>query len=262
MPETTEPETTVPETTEPPTTTTSSTTTTTTTTTLLPTTTTTLPPTTTTTTLPPTTTTTTTTTTTLSPTTTSSTTLPPSTVPETLPDGRPVPATIVFADDQVTLTGAVPSAEAADRLTAFATDFRLTPAPVVNQLTIDPTTPTSGGVRFVELNSVNFNSGDEVITPEHAQQLDRVVAAMEASPRATVHVVGNTDLQGDETRNLVVSQRRADAVVAYLVGEGVDPARLTTQPAGESNPLRTDATAEADAINRRVELVFYGLLDE
>ena len=120
-------------------------------------------------------------------------------------------------------------------------------------MTIDPTTPTSGGVRVVELNSINFNSGDEVITPEHAQQIDRVVAAMETAPRATVHVVGNTDQQGDETRNLVVSQRRADAVVAYLVSEGIDPARLTTQPAGESNPLRTDATPEADAINRRVD---------
>jgi outer membrane protein OmpA-like peptidoglycan-associated protein len=182
-------------------------------------------------------------------------------VPETLPDGRPVAATIVFADDQVTLTGAVPSAEAADRLTAFATDYRLAPVPVVNELTIDPTTPTSGGVRVVELNAVNFNSGEEVINPEQAEQLQRVVAAMETYPQATVHVVGNTDLWGDETGNLAISQRRADAVVASLVGDGIDPARLTTQPAGESNPLRTDATAEADAINRRVELVFYGLLD-
>ncbi len=79
-----------------------------------------------------------------------------------------MPATIVFADDQITLTGAVPSVDAADRLTAFATDYRLTPAPVVNELTIDPNTPTSGGVRVVELNSINFDSEGEVITPEHA----------------------------------------------------------------------------------------------
>jgi outer membrane protein OmpA-like peptidoglycan-associated protein len=186
--------------------------------------------------------------------------LPPSTVPETLPDGRPVPATIVFADDQVTLSGAVPSAEAADRLAAFATDYRLTAAPVVNELTIDPTVPASGGVRVVEFNSINFVGDDNVISPEHAQQIERVVAAMEADPQVTVHVVGNTDQQGDETRNFVVSQRRAEAVVGYLVSEGIDPARLTTQPAGATNPLRTDATPEADAINRRVDFVFYGLL--
>ena len=77
---------------------------------------------------------------------------------------------------------------------------------------------------------------------------------MEASPRATLHVIRNTDQQGDETRNFVVLQRRADAVVDYLMGEGVDPARLTTQPAGEASPAAHDATAEADAINRRTEL--------
>jgi outer membrane protein OmpA-like peptidoglycan-associated protein len=171
-----------------------------------------------------------------------------------------VPVTITFAGDQVTLTGAVPSAEAANRLAAFATSYRLTPAPVVNALTIDPATPASGGVRVVEFNSINFVGDDDVISPEHAQQIERVAAAMEADPQVTVHVVGNTDQQGDETRNLVVSQRRADAVVDYLVSRGIDPERLTTQPAGGTNPLRTDATAEADAINRRVDFVFYGLL--
>ena len=181
-------------------------------------------------------------------------------MPDTLPDGRPVSAAIAFADDQVTLTGTVPTEEAATRLAAFAADYRLTPVPVVNELTIDPSTPASGGVRIVEFNSINFVGDEVVITPEHAQQIDRVVVAMETYPQATVHVVGNTDQQGDETRNFVVSQRHADAVVDYLVGEGVDPARLTTQPAGETSPLRTDATAEADAINRRTELVFYGLL--
>ena len=60
----------------------------------------------------------------------------------------------------------------------------------------------------------------------------------------------------------MVSQRRAEAVVDYLVSQGIDPARLTTQPAGESNPLSTELTAEADAINRRTEFVFFGLLGD
>ena len=49
---------------------------------------------------------------------------------------------------------------------------------------------------------------------------------------------GNTDQHGEETRNFVISQRRAEAVVDYLVAQGIDPARLTTQPAGESKALR------------------------
>jgi outer membrane protein OmpA-like peptidoglycan-associated protein len=182
-------------------------------------------------------------------------------VTSTLPDGRPVAATIEFDDDQVTLTGTVPSAEAADQLMAFAADYRLAPAPVVNELTIDPGTPSSGGVRIVELNSITFVDDSDEISADHGEQLGRVTTAMAAFPAATVHVVGNTHVEGDETRNFVVSQRRAEAVVDYLVSNGVEPARLTTQPAGETNPLRTDATPEADAINRRTEFVFFGLLD-
>ena len=60
-------------------------------------------------------------------------------------------------------------------------------------------------------------------------------------------MVGNTDQQGDETRNFVVSQRRADAVVDYLVAEGDRPARLTTQPAGAIEPAAHRWTPEADA---------------
>ena len=183
-------------------------------------------------------------------------------MPSTLPDGRPVAAAIRFGDDQITLTGSVPSEEASQRLEAFAADYRLTPAPVVNELTIDPAAPPAGGVRLVELNSSNFIDDSDEITPEQAQQLDRVAVAMETFPDVTVHVVGNTDLRGDETRSFVVSQRRAEAVVDYLVSQGIDPARLTTQPAGESNPLSTELTAEADAINRRTEFVFFGLLGD
>ena len=84
---------------------------------------------------------------------------------------------------------------------------------------------------------------------------------MAAFPNVTVHVVGNTDAQGDEVGNLAVSQQRAEAVAEYLVSNGVAPERVTTQAAGATNPLRTDATPEADAINRRTEFVFFGLLD-
>ena len=185
---------------------------------------------------------------------------PPATT-STLPDGRPVVATLTFSDDQVTLTGAVPSNDAASHLLALALDYRLTPATVVDNLTVDADLPADAGVRIVEHNSVHFVDDADSITPEHAQQLDRIVGLMGQFPAVEVHVVGNTDQRGEETRNFVVSQRRADAVVNYLVAQGVDPLRLTTQPAGESNPLSTEVSATADALNRRTDYVVFGLLD-
>jgi len=60
----------------------------------------------------------------------------------------------------------------------------------------------------------------------------------------------------------VISQRRAEAVVNYLMIHGIDPSRLTTQPAGESNPVSTEVSAAADALNRRTDYVIFGLLGE
>jgi outer membrane protein OmpA-like peptidoglycan-associated protein len=177
----------------------------------------------------------------------------------TLPDGRPVAVMAVFDDEWITLTGTVPTESAAAALERFALEFSLSGATVVDNLTIDPAASTSGGVRVVELNSVHFSGDSAVITAGHAQQLDRIAQIMIESPATRLHVVGNTDQHGDETRNYVVSQRRAEAVADYLATRGVDRSRITTQPAGESNPLSTQSGAEADALNRRTEYVFYGL---
>jgi outer membrane protein OmpA-like peptidoglycan-associated protein len=167
----------------------------------------------------------------------------------------------VFGDEWITLTGSVPSEAAAATIERFAADFTLSGATVVNNLTIDPAAPPSGGVRVVELNSVHFSGDSDVITAEHARQLDRIAQAMIDSPTVRLHVIGNTDQQGEETRNYVVSQRRAEAVADYLASRGVDRSRITTQPAGESNPLSTETGPAADALNRRTEYVFYGMFD-
>jgi outer membrane protein OmpA-like peptidoglycan-associated protein len=178
----------------------------------------------------------------------------------TLPDGRPVVAEIRFAADQITLTGAVPTDQDVVRLEAFAAGYTLVDAPMVDDLTVDPDAPADGGVRVVELNAANFVEDSSALSPEQAEQLVRVVTAMGDDPGLTLHVVGNTDLDGDPTRGLIVSQRRADSVVAYLVARGIDGTRLTSQPGGQDYPLSTAPNAEADALNRRTDLVFFGLL--
>jgi outer membrane protein OmpA-like peptidoglycan-associated protein len=166
----------------------------------------------------------------------------------------------VFDDEWITLSGTVPTESAAAALERFVLEFSLSGAAVVNNLAIDPAASSTGGVRVVELDSVHFSADSDVITAQHAQELDRIAQVMIDSPTTRLHVVGNTDRHGEETRNYVVSQRRAEAVADYLASRGVDRSRITTQPAGESNPLSTRPDAEADAMNRRTEYVFYGLL--
>jgi outer membrane protein OmpA-like peptidoglycan-associated protein len=60
--------------------------------------------------------------------------------------------------------------------------------------------------------------------------------------------------------NLVLAQRRADAVVAYLISRGIDGSRLSARSVGEADLLTVDDDEASLALNRRTEFIFYGLL--
>ncbi len=181
---------------------------------------------------------------------------------ETLPDGTPVPVVAIFNGPEITLTGAVPSQAAVERLSALALANSKVPATVVNQLTINPAVPITVGVRVIEMQSARFPEGSATVTPEHGVELDRVVTVMNALPNITALVIGHADQRGDELANFVLSEDRARAVTTYLAAKGIAPTRLSSRAVGESELLSLGNDAAAFALNRRTEFVFYGLLVE
>jgi outer membrane protein OmpA-like peptidoglycan-associated protein len=66
-------------------------------------------------------------------------------------------------------------------------------------------------------------------------------------------ISGHTDNDGSQPYNLKLSQQRAEAVMNQLVAMGIDKSRLTAKGYGQSKPIDTKNTAEAKAMNRRVE---------
>jgi flagellar motor protein MotB len=180
----------------------------------------------------------------------------------TLPDGTPQPILVTFDVDTITLSGAVPSLDAAERLATLAQANSKTPAQVLNLLSVDPDVPIGVGVRVVELTSARFPEGSDEVVGDHAKELDRVALIMNAFPNVTLMVVGHADQRGSAETNYRLSEQRAQAVVTYLVSKGVAASRMASRAVGESDLLVYDDDDTALALNRRTEFVFSGILIE
>ncbi len=83
--------------------------------------------------------------------------------------------------------------------------------------------------------------------------LDGLVSFMKATDK-NIEFDGYTDNTGDADANLTLSQLRADAVKAYLVGNGIDASRIEAKGYGSANPKADNATEEGRAQNRRTEV--------
>ncbi|MFO0695166.1 MAG: OmpA family protein [Polyangiales bacterium] len=112
------------------------------------------------------------------------------------------------------------------------------------------------GDRLEILEKVMFRTGSASIDRRSNALLDNVARVLAAHPEITrLRVEGHTDSKGNAQRNQQLSQRRAQAVVTYLVRRGhVDASRLVAEGFGSSRPVVENATTEAEyEQNRRVE---------
>jgi OOP family OmpA-OmpF porin len=101
--------------------------------------------------------------------------------------------------------------------------------------------------------NVYFELGKDVIQNNYSVALDQVAELMKKNPNYTLEIEGHTDNTGDASKNMDLSQRRANTIKKYLVTKGIDEKRLTAQGFGDSRPLVVNDSEENKAKNRRVE---------
>jgi outer membrane protein OmpA-like peptidoglycan-associated protein len=106
----------------------------------------------------------------------------------------------------------------------------------------------------IVLKGVTFESGRAKLRADSRTILDGVAEALQKRPELKVEVGGHTDDRGADDYNQALSQRRADAVLGYLVEHGVDAAGLSAVGYGEAQPVDGNDTDEGRERNRRVEL--------
>jgi OOP family OmpA-OmpF porin len=108
--------------------------------------------------------------------------------------------------------------------------------------------------QVVVLPNIEFAYKSAELAPPGRETADQVVRFMNDQPEIVLEVWGHTDSRGSDVYNLNLSQRRAAAVVQYLVDKGIEARRLKSAGFGESRPLADNATEEGRERNRRVEL--------
>ena len=103
---------------------------------------------------------------------------------------------------------------------------------------------------------VFFDWDKSDITAEAASILDNAANAYATTGQARVQLAGHADKSGSDQYNVGLSQRRADAVKAYMASKGVPDTAVATEAFGESKPLVDTADGVREPQNRRVEITF------
>ncbi|MCA9551108.1 MAG: OmpA family protein [Myxococcales bacterium] len=105
---------------------------------------------------------------------------------------------------------------------------------------------------------VFFDTGKARIQPRSYELLNQVAEVLKTYTTMRVMVEGHTDSVGSSGMNLKLSQRRADAVREYVIGQGIDPDRLSAVGFGEEKPIDSNQTKQGRERNRRVEFTITG----
>lgn len=129
-------------------------------------------------------------------------------------------------------------------MTAEAQEFR-------KKVSLDPVTTD---YRMI-LEFVYFDINSAQLKTTSQDELQRLKSFLSGNPTVRVEIAGHTDSSGPAPYNQVLSQKRAQAIVNYLIEEGISTERLNARGYGETDPIASnDDESEGRELNRRVEL--------
>jgi len=121
----------------------------------------------------------------------------------------------------------------------------------------NPAIANRGAALFTKPVSIGFPSNSDQLSAEALAVINQqILPQLEIAGGMSVRVEGNTDGIGERTANQVLSEKRAAAIVEYLISRGVARTRLVARGNGASKPIALNNTVEGRAQNRRTNVLF------
>ncbi|HEU4370279.1 MAG TPA: OmpA family protein [Methylomirabilota bacterium] len=129
-----------------------------------------------------------------------------------------------------------------------------TPAPAAEKTAV-PAVPSNGYVELPGLADVRFRSGQVAVVKADFKTLDGVVRWLKENPGSVVMIEGHSDDLGSREENLTVGEKRAAAVMRYLISRGLQPGRISAISYGSERPVCAEKTDACRAKNRRARFL-------
>jgi general secretion pathway protein A len=107
---------------------------------------------------------------------------------------------------------------------------------------------------------IYFQHNSNELPDQSFKKLDQMADYLLHSPEVNIDIKGFTDSTGSYSYNISVSEFRANTIKTYLIGKGVDIARLKASGLGPENPIASNETEAGRRKNRRVEIEYKNVL--
>ena len=109
-------------------------------------------------------------------------------------------------------------------------------------------------INLIMPGNITFVTAGHDLNADFYRVLDSVALVLQEFKQTLIVVAGHTDSRGSDSYNQALSERRANSVANYLLGQGVLEARIDAVGFGEKAPIADNGTEAGRAQNRRVEL--------
>jgi outer membrane protein OmpA-like peptidoglycan-associated protein len=110
----------------------------------------------------------------------------------------------------------------------------------------------------VVFSNLLFDYGKYSLSEQADIELEDIAMFLKDNPRTSCEIAGHTDGRGSAQVNQILSKERAQIVMNYLIGKGIESSRLSVRGHGDTRPVASNDTNSGRAKNRRVE---FNILD-